>query len=294
LFAGCDVLIAFFSGPITAYLDCKGIPVIYLSDAAFNGMVDYYPAFCNLLNVNIRQAIKNEIKSFEACSAIVLSADWSKNFALQIAPQCEGKVHVIELGANIKDTDIHPRQYKYDGHLHLLFLGVDWNRKGGDLAVEATRWLNNHGVKTTLHIIGIRQLPSSLENDPAIDYIGFLNKNIESDYKRLVNEIYRCHALLLPTKAECSGIAFAEASAFGLPIFTHDTGGIPNYVYDGRNGYKLPLGSSGADFAQRIYTCIENGELEKMAIDAPNVYSEKLNWNTWTQRMGAIIQRLLG
>ena len=47
--------------------------------------------------------------------------------------------------------------------------------------------------------------------------------------------------LLLPTQAECAGIVFVEASAYSMPIFTHDTGGISNYVINGINGYRLPL-----------------------------------------------------
>jgi hypothetical protein len=132
-----------------------------------------------------------------------------------------------------------------------------------------------------------------LEKDPSIDYVGFLNKNIDSDYQRLVAEIHRCQALLLPTTAECSAIAFAEASAFGLPVFTHYTGGVSNYVYDGENGYKLPLGASGSDFGQKIRACLENGELERMTVEATRVYREKLNWDMWTQRVGEIIRDIV-
>lgn len=34
------------------------------------------------------------------------------------------------------------------------------------------------------------------------------------------------HLLLLPTRAECAGIVFNEASAYGVPILLTDTGGV--------------------------------------------------------------------
>ena len=59
-----------------------------------------------------------------------------------------------------------------------------------------------------------------------MDYVGFLNKNIPEQYQKLITIMGRCNLFLLPTKAECAGIVLCEASAFGLPIFTFDTGGL--------------------------------------------------------------------
>ena len=108
----------------------------------------------------------------------------------------------------------------------------------------------------------------------------------------MVSIIEKCHCLLLPTIAECSAIAFSESSANGLPIFSHDTGGVRNYVEDGRNGYLLPLGSTGTDFGKKIKECLESGELEQMSKTAKNVYREKLNWKTWGEKVGKIIENL--
>ena len=99
--------------------------------------------------------------------------------------------------------------------------------------------------------------------------------------------------MLLPTLAECSAIAFCESSANGVPVFSHLTGGVGNYVYDGRNGYLLPFGSRGADFGAKIKTCLESGELEQMSMMAREVYREKLNWNVWAQKVEAIIRNML-
>lgn len=102
--------------------------------------------------------------------------------------------------------------------------------------VEAVRRLNEDGVPSTLHIVGIRELPPQVARLPYINYIGFLNKNVPEQYQRLVEAIRQCRLLLLPTRAECAGVAFCEASAYGMPVFTYDTDGIPNYVL---NGYRL-------------------------------------------------------
>ena len=109
--------------------------------------------------------------------------------------------------------------------------------------VEAVRRLNEDGVPSMLHIMGIRDLSPQVAGLPYINYIGSLNKNVSGEYQKLVKTIRSCRLFLLPTRAECAGVAFCEASAYGMPVFTYDTDGIPNYVL---NGYRLsPPGSNG-------------------------------------------------
>ena len=286
----CDILFAPFCSEALYSLKTDK-PIVYLSDATFGIMVDYY--FKGLSKFAIKQGNKVEQKAMDRASEIIVSSQWAANSAINDYHQSPSKVHVVEFGANIDDKDIIERKFSYDGHLHLLFLGVDWIRKGGQIAVDACKWLNDQGVSTTLHIVGIKDLDESIKKLPNVDYIGFLNKNIPDQYDKLVEVIRKCHCLLLPTLAECSAIAFCESSANGLPVFSHITGGVGNYVYNGRNGYLLPLGSTGADFGAKIKACLESGELERMSVTAKDVYKEKLNWNVWAEKVEVIINNIL-
>lgn len=184
-----------------------------------------------------------------------------------------------------------PRTFRYNGHLDLLFLGVDWVRKGGWIAVDICRWLNENGIPSTLHIVGVRNLDPAIRKLSFVDYVGFLNKNIPEEYKRLVDLTRLCHCMLLPTLAECSAIAFCESSANGLPVFSHLTGGVADYICEGENGHLLPFGSSGEDFGRKIKQSLESGELERMSVTSRLLYRQKLNWNIWGQRMAEIIAR---
>ena len=293
-FDECDVLIAYWSGAYWGTVDRKVKPTVYISDATFPGMIDYYPPFCNLPKWNIISGIKLESNTLNNSSSIVLSSDWSARSAIEELNQPSQKVHVLEFGANIIEKDVKVRTSKKCGApLHILFLGVEWERKGGDIAVETVKWLNANGYPSILHIVGIKELNQEINNLPYIKHIGFLNKNDSKDYQTLITEMNICDMLLLPTKAECSAIAFSEASAYGLPIFTHNTGGISNYIEEGRNGYMLPMGSNGKDFGELIADCISNGQLIKMSDSAKEVYKAKLNWGVWTNKMRDIIMNLV-
>lgn len=285
--ASCDIIFAPFASEALYALETDK-PVISLSDATFGIMVGYY--WKNLHPESIRQGNMIEQRTLDMARAVIVASAWAASSVVNDYHQPKDKVHVIELGANIDDKDIIPHKFCYKGRLDLLFLGVDWERKGGRIAVDACRWLNDNGVDATLHIVGIKNLDESIRALPFVDYIGFLDKNITEQYSKLVTTIERCHCLLLPTKAECAGIAFSESSAYGLPVFSHDTGGVSSYVYAGRNGYLLPLGSTGADFGRKIKQCLESGELERMSETAKQVYRERLNWGVWAKKVDGILK----
>jgi len=241
----------------------------------------------------MKQGIKIEKKAMNSADVIILSSEWAKNSAIKDYNQPESKIHVIEFGANLNDDDMI-KSNKFNNEesadtLNILFLGVEWIRKGGDIAVSTCKTLNDMGIKSKLFIVGIKKLDNAIKKLPYIEYVGFLNKNVPNQYQSLINVIQKCHCLLLPTLAECAGIAFSESSAFGLPAFSHATGGTGNYVIDGKNGYLLPLGSTGEDFAAKIAECYRSGELASMSTSARNVYEERLNWTVWQNKVEKIL-----
>lgn len=258
-------------------------PTVYMSDALYHSMINYYWE-ADPLSRKVKIGDKTQQMVLDHASRIVLPCQWAIDTALDFYQQPKEKVSLAEYGPNIDEEDVVPHAWHYDGHLHVLFLGIDWERKGGMEAVEACRWLNDNGVKATLHVVGTKHLEDKIKDLHFVDYVGFLNKNDRSQYNRLRELISLCHCMLLPTRAECTGIAFCESSAYGLPSFAYHTGGVPNYVLDGKNGYLLPLSASGEDFGKKIKACLENGELERMSKSCLDVFHNVLNWNTWAQK----------
>lgn len=288
-----DLLVGFFCSGTLAFLDTCGKPLLYITDATFPIMVDYYPAFSNLTAKNIKDGIQIEKRATEKSDAIVYSSDWAASSAINDLGQDPLKVHVVEFGANIDDEDVIDHKFSYDGCLDLLFLGVDWKRKGGRIAVDACKWLNDNGIKSVLHVVGAESVDNDVIELPYVDYVGFLDKNKPEEYARLIGMIQKSHCMLLPTLAECSAIAFIEANANGLAVFTHNTGGVSNYIDNDINGYMLPLGSSGEDFGKVIKECLVDGRMEAMSKKSIDVYRNKRNWTKWLERVEPIIQSII-
>ncbi|WP_332125931.1 glycosyltransferase, partial [Escherichia coli] len=63
-----------------------------------------------------------------------------------------------------------------------------------------------------------------------------INKNNVEEYQKFIDVLSNADILLLPTIAECYGMVFCEAAAYGLPVVATDTGGISSIQINERTG----------------------------------------------------------
>ena len=286
-----DLVFVSASPQLIAYLKTD-IPVIYNIDATFKQLQGYYPYFSNLADYNIRQGIALDKRAFQKSKHLILGSDWAKNSAVKDYGIEESRISVIPFGANLDSIPTADELTSSAAtEFRLLFLGVEWVRKGGDIVLEAFRLLQRKGVNAHLHIIGCVP-PHDLSNEKQITVIPFLNKNEEADFKQLQKIFLESSVLFLPTRAECAGIVFAEAGAYGLPSVTTDTGGVTTYVKDGVNGYALPYEARGERYAELLAELATDTELAaKLKIGSRQRFEESLNWTNWGKRFQEVAER---
>ena len=80
--------------------------------------------------------------------------------------------------------------------IQLLFLGVDWYRKGGEMVYETFIKLLDAGYNIKLTVCGCT--PPITHN--RIEVIPFLDKNKESDLAVFYGLFEKAHFLFLPSK----------------------------------------------------------------------------------------------
>lgn len=267
--------------------------VVHLVDATIDSLFGYYTEFSGLIWQNRMEGHLIGKAAFRRSDLIIASSDWCKLNAMHDYNIPEERITVIEFGANIEATDVPAEAKQLDGkkHLNIFLSGVNWERKGGDVAVECCEELLRQGISCTLHITGMI-LPEKHQNKSFIHSYGFLNKNIPEQYQRIISIMKEMDIFVFPSRAECSSIALCEACGFGLPIFCYDTGGTGNYVINGKNGYMLPLCSYGKEFARQIEHSYKANELNKLSEGSIEMYKGILNWGRWTERVKESINSL--
>ncbi len=287
-----DVLFVTASSQLIAYIKTD-IPIIYMTDATFQQLQGYYPSFSNLARYNIKEGIELDKRAFHNATHCMLASDWNRNSAIQDYGIEDNKISVVPCGANL---DIIPSASEINCNAqvrcNLLFLGVEWDRKGGDIALETVRNLKQKGINATLHIVGCVP-PHDITGDEGVIVIPFLDKNNEDEFKKLNQLFLQIDFLLLPTRAECAGIVFCEASAYGIPSITTDTGGVTSYVLNGINGYTLPYDANAIDYADKIISIFKNpAEMQRMRIATRQRFEEVLNWEVWGFSFQSIIKQI--
>ena len=288
----CDILFSQGTVPI-AHLEDKR-PIVFWTDACFASMLNFYPRFSNLCEETIRNGHEMEKQALEKSSLAIYSSEWAARTAIDFYGVEESKIKVVPFGANIECdrniTDINKIiSERSSSSCNLLFLGVDWVRKGGDIALEVAKKLNADGLETKLTIVGCDP-PKDTYIPDFVDCLGFIGKSSEDGVERLNSLFRKAHFLIVPSRAECYGIVFCEANSFGVPCISTDVGGIPTVIKNELNGRTFRLNSKTHDYCEYISDVFSNySRYCELASSSFHEYKTRLNWST----SGHLINKML-
>jgi glycosyltransferase involved in cell wall biosynthesis len=295
--ASSDADVVFSPGTIpVAYLNTDK-PIVFWTDATFAGMIDFYPGFSNLCRETIRDGNRMEQLALSSCRLAIYTSEWAAETAVRNYDVDPEKVKVVPFGANI---DCHRNVGEVHGILDnkgfdtckLLFLGVEWQRKGGDTAIAVAELLNRRGLRTELHVVGCA-VPSG--SPSFVVSHGFISKKTEDGRKRLDQLFTEAHFLILPTRADCVPVVFAEASSFGLPSLTTDVGGIPTAVRNGVNGWTFGVDEPPEAYCDHIERLMSSQDAyREFGLSCFRDYSERLNWHSAGSRVLDLLSEFCG
>ncbi len=290
-----DVIFVAAGAPLIAYLNTS-VPIVLSVDTTFSNMVDYYPEYSRLTRVSIAEGHRIAKLAIKRATLLIYSSSYAGESAINYYGAPPERVHVIPFGANIEEGDIPTKESIYKkckgNECRLLFLGVDWKRKGGDIAFDSMVELERAGIKTSLTVCGC-QPPASYSHSK-MKVIPFLDKNNSDDRAKLIDLFLNADFLLLPTRSEAYGIVFCEANAFGLPVIATDTGGVSEIVKNGYNGFLLSRNAEANDYARTIMQ-IWNDELKyfELVQNSRKSYDQRLNWDAWGKAVKKAIATIL-
>ena len=279
-----DLILVIAASTESAFVNIN-VPIIYISDATFDSMVNYETSFSNISSRSIEEGNYLEKKILQRSTYILYPSDWPINSAIKYYGVSKHKIIKAKFGPNLTKipklselNGVYPKQ----NILKLLFIAVKWTSKGGQIAIETLKELNRCGINTELTVVGCKPQEKKC---PGLKTIPFLDKSNHQDLQSLCNLYNSSHFFILPTRNEAVGIVFSESAAFGLPCIASNTGGIPDYIEDNITGRLLELSANGKDYAD-VIASIWNDEPQyrKMKIAARNKYEEELNWSKWAEQ----------
>lgn len=175
---------------------------------------------------------------FGSASALTTWSQWAKDSLRNDYSVDPDRVTVIAPGIDLTlfPFGTVPRSSKPDRPVRILFVGGDFDRKGGPLLLECMRaGLAEH---CELHLVTKQPVAPT----PRVHVHADLGPNDP----RLIALYRDADIFALPTYADCLSVVAGEAMAAGLPVVTTTVGAQAEAVRDGSSGVLIPPGDAAA------------------------------------------------
>lgn len=287
-----DLLIAPTASTEIALLE-TALPIIYTSDATFDLLKDYYPEYSGYDGDLLAQGQEIERRAIRRANLLIYPSRWAADSAIGTYGADPARVHVLPYGANLDaapDPALIDPGAKWKAR-RLVFIGGDWERKGGPVVYQALGELRRGGIPAELVIIGCRP---TLPDLTGVRMVGPLDKADPTQQARLVEELLNATLLVQPVRHECYGVVFCEASACGTPALAAATGGVAGAVHEGLNGHLLRRDAAATEYAARIAQLLRDEAAYRcLSASARQLFDTSLNWDRWAADTARLARPLL-
>jgi starch synthase len=239
-----------------------------------------YPKVSRMI---IDRAMDYERRVYDGLDYIFTRSEWVRNSFIEDFGVSKEKVINVGTGVNL-DT-IPPAYAKDYDNEGILFIGTDFQRKGGENLLEAFGKVKKKFPRARLTIIGV-----NLNDIPdGVQCLGFLDQNSVSGRDKVIEAYRNSSIFVMPSLYEPFGNVFLEAMAFMVPCIGTETCAMPEIIEHEKTGLLVPVGNS-ARLADGIIELLSKPDiLEKMGKRAYERVTMFFNWDKVAERIGGAI-----
>lgn len=203
------------------------------------------------------------VRLFQGAARLLPWSNWTRASLMRDYGVDGRRITVVPPGVDLRLWA--PGPARPSGPLRILFVGGDFQRKGGETLLRAFRSLPRGLAE--LHVVTRTRLP---QEDGVLLY-----HDMKPNAPALIALYQSADVFVLPTEAEAFGIAAAEACAAGLCAIVSPVGGITDIVADGVNGFQVPPADVQA-LRDRLQLLAERPELRAQYGRAARARAEEL------------------
>ncbi len=227
------------------------------------------------------------------CDALIVVARYMMEKLLTLAwnrPALESKMHVIPMGCDPFAPHLD-RPFRHSGMIKLLFIGRLIALKGVRNLLQALVRM----PAIELHIAGDGPESGKLREFAATHHLNVIFHGWVSGSPK--EKLFRdCDLAVFPSLQTQNGrmegvpVSILESLAAGIPVIATTTGGIPDVIRSGENGWLIPPGDVSA-LTDAIRTLAGNPELRhRLSVNAA-ASSEKYHWTCIASQYETIISQ---
>jgi len=202
----------------------RGIRYVTLEDMTLLQAGSGHPVFSRMSGSAIDGWERRRVEIYDRAVMCAVASHWAGGSLRADYGVTSAKVAVVGFGAN-HSTTVPDRDWR---SVRFLFVGIDWERKGGPLVLRAFSRLRGVIPDAVLDVVGGH--PPLQE--PGVNAHGVLSKARPQDRETVAELFRRATCFVMPSLIEPFGIAYVEAASAGLPSIASSAGGPRDVIGD--------------------------------------------------------------
>jgi glycosyltransferase involved in cell wall biosynthesis len=237
---------------------------------------------------SVRRALAEERRLYDRVDVLMTMSEWLGRSFVEDFGQDPAKVVAVGAGANF--TAVPERPERDFAQARILFVGREFERKGGPELLEAFARLRSERPDAELWVVS-EHSPSVAP--PGVRFFGRIRRDTEEG-EETISRLYReATAFALPSIYEPFGISFLEAMAWRLPCLGSPRCAIPEMIENGVNGV-LAEPDRPDELAAGLARLVADPEgAERMGEAGHRRFLERFSWDAVASRMVEELSRRL-
>lgn len=208
--------------------------------------------------------------------------NWAKNSIISDFGVPEDKITTVYIGSNLNiniDMTIERKPHQ------ILFVGIDWIRKGGPYLLDGFRELRRRIPEARLVIVGC----SPCVEEPGVEVVGYLSPRVPTNRTRIARLMSESGMFCMLSEFEPLGNVFIESFAAALPVVAFDHGSRREIIEHERTGL-LVSDRRPETIADALERLIRDPDLaRRMGQCAKERSTTRFSWHTVVDRIGSVV-----
>lgn len=229
----------------------------------------------------LRKTIEQEREVYRKATIIFTMSDWLKQSLIADFGVDADNIHTVYAGVNTAAMDFVK---EYDGKT-ILFVGKDFERKGGEVVVEAFKLVRQAIKGARLIVVGSQK---------RIGVPGVCVQGLIIDRTKMADCFKQSSLFVMPSMFEPFGIVFAEAFGFRLPCIGANICATPEIIEEGKGGYLVDPGDPKMLAEKMIRILSDMSLMKQMGDFGFEKVQRYYNWDAVVDRMVACINKKFG
>lgn len=230
----------------------------------------------------MRESWEYEQEFYRHMDLVFTMSEWLRRSMIEDFGVPEERVVAVGAGVNFQ-AEIHAAPYADRGR-HVLFVGTDFEFKGGPVLLEAFRLVRRELTDVRLSIVGCEPNIS----EAGVSVVGVLDKTDPAQEEQLLRLYNEASLFVLPTLYDAFGIAYVEAMHHRLPCIGSNRCAVPEIIADGKTGFLVDP-TDARDVAQKMLTLLKD---ERLAAEFGERGLQRAQLFSWQRVVETMLQHM--